>query len=54
MRVYFCGSRGSTPVVLFRHDPWRADDEPGEIAAACSGAGVKVIAAFDGMELDVP
>jgi phosphoribosyl 1,2-cyclic phosphodiesterase len=45
-------------LVLFHHDPWRTDAEIDQITAACSGAdadaGVRVIAAFDGMVLEVP
>jgi ribonuclease BN (tRNA processing enzyme) len=41
-------------LVLFHHDPWRTDAEIDRIAAACGGAGVPVIAAFDGMALEVP
>jgi hypothetical protein len=40
-------------VVLFHHDPWRTDAGIDQIAAASSGAGVKVVAAFDGMVLEV-
>jgi len=39
--------------VLFHHDPGRTDAEIDAIAASCSGAGVRVIAAFDGMVLEV-
>ncbi len=41
-------------VVLFHHDPWRTDAGIDEIVAGCSGPGVRVIAAFDGMVLEVP
>jgi phosphoribosyl 1,2-cyclic phosphodiesterase len=40
-------------LALFHHDPGRTDAEIDRIAAACSGAGVRVIAAFDGMVLEV-
>jgi hypothetical protein len=40
--------------VLFHHDPWRTDAEIDRIVTACGGAGVPVIAAFDGMVLEVP
>jgi len=45
---------GVGTLVLFHHDPARTDDEIDQIAAACSGAGVHVIAAFDGLVLEVP
>jgi ribonuclease BN (tRNA processing enzyme) len=41
-------------LVLFHHDPWRTDAEIDEIVTACSGSGVRVVAAFDGMVLEVP
>jgi hypothetical protein len=41
-------------VVLFHHDPWRTDAGIDAIVAACCQASVPVIAAFDGMVLDVP
>ncbi|HEX4091617.1 MAG TPA: MBL fold metallo-hydrolase [Trebonia sp.] len=41
-------------LVLFHHDPARTDAEIDQIAAACSGSGVRVIAAFDGMVLEAP
>jgi phosphoribosyl 1,2-cyclic phosphodiesterase len=45
---------GVGTLVLFHHDPWRTDAEIDQIAEACSGAGVRVIAAFDGMVLELP
>jgi phosphoribosyl 1,2-cyclic phosphodiesterase len=45
---------GVGTLVLFHHDPWRTDAEIDQIAQACSGAGVRVIAAFDGMVLELP
>jgi ribonuclease BN (tRNA processing enzyme) len=40
-------------LVLFHHDPGRTDVEIDEIANVCSRADVRVIAAFDGMVLEV-
>ena len=45
---------GVGTLVLFHHDPARTDAEIDQIAAACSGAGVRVVAAFDGMVLELP
>jgi phosphoribosyl 1,2-cyclic phosphodiesterase len=44
---------GVGTLVLFHHDPGRTDAEIDAIAASVSGAGVRVIAAFDGMVLEV-
>ena len=41
-------------VVLFHHDPWRTDAGIDAIVAACGEVSVPVIAAYDGMVLDVP
>ena len=41
-------------LVLFHHDPWRTDAAIDQIVAACSGGKVPVIAAYDGMVLEVP
>jgi ribonuclease BN (tRNA processing enzyme) len=41
-------------LVLFHHDPWRTDTEIDQIAAACRESGVQVVAAYDGMVLEVP
>jgi ribonuclease BN (tRNA processing enzyme) len=45
---------GVSRLVLFHHDPWRTDEEIDRLASECEGAGVPVIAAFDGMVLDLP
>jgi ribonuclease BN (tRNA processing enzyme) len=45
-----CGASG---LVLFHHDPWRTDEEIDRLVSDCGGAGVPVIAAFDGMVLDL-
>ncbi len=44
---------GVGTVVLFHHDPWRTDAEIDQITAACARTGVRVIAAFDGMVLEL-
>lgn len=45
-------------LVLSHHDPWRDDAGIDQIlarcSAACSGTGVRVLAAYDGMVLEVP
>jgi ribonuclease BN (tRNA processing enzyme) len=41
-------------LVLFHHDPWRTDAEIDRIVTACGGTGVPVLAAFDGMVLEMP
>jgi ribonuclease BN (tRNA processing enzyme) len=46
-----CGVR---TLVLFHHDPWRTDEEIDRLVSEQDGAGVSVIAAFDGMVLDLP
>lgn len=53
MRVYFCGTRGSTSVSgrgQARYGSYTID----EIVTARSGAGVRIIAAFDGLVPEVP
>jgi ribonuclease BN (tRNA processing enzyme) len=40
-------------LVLFHHDPWRTDEEIDRMVSDCSEARVPVIAAFDGMVLDL-
>ncbi|MBO0817665.1 MAG: MBL fold metallo-hydrolase, partial [Actinobacteria bacterium] len=41
-------------LVLFHHDPWRTDEEIDRMVSKYGGAGVPVIAAFDGMVRDLP
>jgi phosphoribosyl 1,2-cyclic phosphodiesterase len=41
-------------VALFHHDPGRTDTEIDQLAAAHGDAGVRVVAAFDGMVLELP
>jgi ribonuclease BN (tRNA processing enzyme) len=41
-------------LVLFHHDPWRTDEEIDQLVSESGGAAVPVIAAFDGMVLDLP
>jgi phosphoribosyl 1,2-cyclic phosphodiesterase len=41
-------------LVLFHHDPGRTDAEVDQITVACGDAGVRVIAAYDGMVADLP
>jgi ribonuclease BN (tRNA processing enzyme) len=45
---------GVGTLVLFHHDPWRTDAEIDEILASVSGPGIRVIAAYDGMVLEIP
>jgi phosphoribosyl 1,2-cyclic phosphodiesterase len=44
---------GVGTLVLFHHDPWRTDDEIDGLVASVSEAGVRVIAAYDGMVLEI-
>ena len=46
-----CGVGG---LVLFHHDPWRTDEEIDQMVSKYDGAGVPIIAAYDGMVLDLP
>jgi len=46
-----CGVRR---LALFHHDPWRTDEEIDRLVYEHEGTGVPVIAAFDGMVLDLP
>jgi phosphoribosyl 1,2-cyclic phosphodiesterase len=41
-------------LVLFHHDPWRTDEEIDRMVSKYEGAEVPIIAAFDGMVLDLP
>lgn len=41
-------------LALFHHDPWRTDEEIDRLVSEYGGASVSVIAAFDGMVLDLP
>lgn len=41
-------------VVLFHHDPWRPDSAIDEFVASCSTPELPVVAAADGLVLDLP
>jgi phosphoribosyl 1,2-cyclic phosphodiesterase len=45
---------GAHRVVLFHHDPPRTDDQLDAILAGVADAGIEVIAAAEGMSLDLP
>nr|MBA3800235.1 hypothetical protein [Geodermatophilaceae bacterium] len=44
---------GVGTVVLFHHSPTRTDDEIDAILAAAQNPGVKVVAAYEGLVLDM-